>query len=432
MRFSPFILASMILSACCSADTLVTRDGKTHIGKARLEKDALTLTPSSAKPLIIPFDQLASLTFDAPVAQTPPPATQPAHWRSADVGPFRRDKGNASVESDRIVLFDSTTGLRGGKEDSLFFFHQKIRNSATLVARVRAFAEDKYSRAGIAMRSSLDPDAPMVALVRSRSGQSGIVRRSSEGSTLEEGAISTQRVLGATWLKLERRGYTFTASESTDGKNWAVLGSVEVPMPEEILVGLASASASGAGGRSIYDCVALTADPADPASSVRSPRGLMTVDGSILGCDIAALDQEKVQFLLDGKMLALPLQKVARLAFTPLLPAHEEKLAAATGAGVLLINGDFLQGDIKSIADGQLKITSVLFGAKSIDIRREATAMSLRAPAPAKCEWEIRLTDRSLLRATALKWSKDAVTVIGPALGELTLPASRLLQITRP
>lgn len=432
--FPSAILATLLLAAACGADTLVTRDGKTLSGKARLEKDHVTLTPASSKPVAIPLDNLLSLTLDAPAPKGPPPATQPSAWLSADVGQIRGDKGVVHFDSDRITLLDSATGLRGAKNDhdSLFFFHQKVRHDATLVARLRFFEDQKFSRAGIAIRASLDPDAPMVALVRSRSAQSAIVRRSSEGSVLEDGDLSQQRILGATFLKLQRKGYTFTASESTDGVNWQTVGNVEVPMPEEVLVGLAAANCMPGGGRSVFDRVCLTASPADPASIARVPRGLVTLRGSTLACDVTAADDAKVDFLLAAQPRSLPLQQVAHIAFTPLLPAHYDKLQAATNPGVLLINGDFLDGEIKAIRDDKVHITSVLFGAKAIDTRREAAAVALRPVAPAKPLWHIDLANRSSLAVSRLILEKDTVKLTDPILGDLTFPAADLLSLKRP
>lgn len=430
----PAILATLLLAAACGADTVVTRDGKTLSGKARIEKDHVTITPPAAKPVTIPLDNLASLTLDAPAPKGPPPATQPSAWTSADVGLVRGDKGLVRFESDRITLLDSAAGLRGAKNehDSLFFFHQKVLHDATLVARLRFFEDQKFSRAGIAIRSSLAPDAPMVALVRSRTAQSAIVRRSAQGSVLEDGDISQQRILGATFLKLQRKGYTFTASESTDGVNWQTVGAVEVPMPEEIFVGLAAANSVPGGGRSVFDRVCLTASPADPASVARVPRGLITLRGSCLACDVTSADDAKVDFLIAAQPRSLPLQQVARIVFTPLLPAHHEKLQAASNPGVLLINGDFLDGEIKAIRDDKIHITSVLFGARAIDTRREAAAVALRPLAPAQPQWHIDLANRSSLAASRLTLEKDTVKLTDPILGDLTLPAADILSLKRP
>jgi hypothetical protein len=44
------------------------------------------------------------------------------------------------------------------------------------------------------------------------------------------------------WVKLERKGLTVTGSESADGVNWTVVGTVQIDLGATALIGLAVTS----------------------------------------------------------------------------------------------------------------------------------------------------------------------------------------------
>jgi hypothetical protein len=65
---------------------------------------------------------------------------------------------------------------------------------------------------------------------------------------------------GTTWLKLQRVGNTFTASQSTDGTRWFEVVSATIPMNNNYLVGMVIGSNSDAVISSHFDHVTITVE----------------------------------------------------------------------------------------------------------------------------------------------------------------------------
>jgi regulation of enolase protein 1 (concanavalin A-like superfamily) len=54
--------------------------------------------------------------------------------------------------------------------------------------------------------------------------------------------VTQGRLTGPFWLKLVRKGHTFTGYTSPDGKTWTTFSSAEVPLKKIMYVGLPAAS----------------------------------------------------------------------------------------------------------------------------------------------------------------------------------------------
>jgi chitinase len=90
------------------------------------------------------------------------------------------------------------------------------------------------------MRRSLYPGSPHAfALVSAGSGVSFQQRTVGKGksSTVASGSGAVP-----VWLRIVRKGSQFTASRSTDGATWKVMGTTTISMPSTIYVGLAVTS----------------------------------------------------------------------------------------------------------------------------------------------------------------------------------------------
>jgi hypothetical protein len=93
---------------------------------------------------------------------------------------------------------------------------------------------------------------------------------------------------------------------------------------------------------------------------------------------------------------------------------------------VLLARGDFVDGEIQSIENGQVKISSILFGTRSFDAKKEVLAIALHEISPAPSKYEVRLRDDSLLSAGAVAFERDALVIQDSILGTVRLPSARL------
>ncbi|MEZ0265976.1 MAG: hypothetical protein ACAI43_14700 [Phycisphaerae bacterium] len=436
-------VALLALVPIARADTVVTTAGKTHTGRAEWVANSIEVTPEKGgAKSTVPLAELAAATFDPPattVAKKPSASTRPMDWTPADVGE-KVAPGRVEFGRDRdagvVTLFDTPYSPRSYKYkkntsfDHFVLLGQTVAGDVTLVARLRTLDDGKGARAGLIVRA-VGADGACAMVGRGPDGTTVLHRRAVGAKEGEDIAKSTTPVFGATWLKLARQGNTFTASESTDGKAWTAVGTCEIPLEAEVVVGLAAHSGWGTvDGRTVFDNVTLTAD-ASAASAGRAARGVVTAGGSFVAGEVGDVVDGQIEILkADGPGRRIPLDRVARVVLGSLLPAQAEKLAALAD-GVMLANGDVIEGEFKGIEGGKLKVVSVLFGAKSIDARHEAAGVVLRAVATTPAAFEVRLADRSVLRATAVEAVAGKVKLTEADLGVVDIAGVDVVEVRR-
>jgi hypothetical protein len=158
--------------------------------------------------------------------------------------------------------------------------------------------------------------------------------------------------------------------------------------------------------------------------------GIVLKNGTTLAGEVKEMDETVVQFAPLGQAIqTLKAANVARLQFRSMSP----QLAARTGggvAGILLLNGDFIEGDLKTLKKGQATISSIIFGLHSYDTANQAAAVVLR-PFQQAGRFVVRTNKGSALFAEVLEVREDAVVVSEPLLGEMRLGVNELLDIRR-
>src|SRR5690606_9756835 len=103
---------------------------------------------------------------------------------------------------------------------------------------------DSEAEAGIMFRERLDADSPFVALMVPyiRTGLKGVtLSRSVEGGSVSK-IEPNQQFLLPYWVKLVRLGDQFTSLVSQDGNDWTIVGAVNVPLTQDVYIGLAADS----------------------------------------------------------------------------------------------------------------------------------------------------------------------------------------------
>jgi hypothetical protein len=97
-----------------------------------------------------------------------------------------------------------------------------------------------WTKAGVMMRATLAPGSPQAFMLVSAGKGLAFQRRTVAGGT----TTSTSGGLGTApkWVKLSRRGAEVTASISSNGTAWTVVGGDNFSMAGPIYVGLALSS----------------------------------------------------------------------------------------------------------------------------------------------------------------------------------------------
>jgi hypothetical protein len=190
----------------------------------------------------------------------------------------------------------------------------------------------------------------------------------------------------------------------------------------------ASLSKTNVPANHLFPSKAAPVHGAAPSDGGKLPPGLVLRNGAFLAGAIEAASETSIRAAGAFRNKPLSTINVARILCQPLSKAMEARIVPGR-AGVLLDKGDFVDGNFLGIEDGQVKVSSILFGTRSFDAKKEVLAVALHDVSPAPANYEIRLRDQSLLPAAAVTFGRDALVVQDSILGMVQLPAGELALI---
>jgi O-glycosyl hydrolase len=162
------------------------------------------------------------------------PSTLPAPWASQDVG-FPVVAGQATYAAGTFTVLGAGVDI-WDVSDQFRFVYRTIDGDGEIVARVGSLlATDVWAKAGVMIRQDLAADSPNV--VAQATAASGMVfqRRETRGGL----TASVKGFLGAApaWVRVSRAGNVFRGYY-WDGAKWTLMGTVTIPMPVRIYIGL--------------------------------------------------------------------------------------------------------------------------------------------------------------------------------------------------
>lgn len=205
-------------------------------------------------------------------------ASLPGGWKSTDIG----NVGQAGVASYANGVFRVAGGGADiwGSADAFQFVAQPLSGNGEIVARVDSeLNTSPYAKAGIMIRQTLDPESAHVMLDVKPDGGIEFMTRSAAGAITR--FLGSASVGSRPWLTLRRAGSTVTASVSTDGAFWTIIGST--PLSGGAYVGLVVTSHDVAAlNQAVFDQVTMAADSGTslPLSWSQADVGLVGQAGS--------------------------------------------------------------------------------------------------------------------------------------------------------
>ncbi|MGH8021816.1 MAG: endo-1,3-alpha-glucanase family glycosylhydrolase, partial [Opitutaceae bacterium] len=186
----------------------------------------------------------ASNTTPAPAPGTPEPAPTPSNpgglaLFSSDIG-APAISGSTSLGNGVYTLRAGGTDI-WGRSDQFRFARATVSGDADLTVRVKSVTHtDHWAKTGLMFRASLDADSAFVGVYLSPgAGLTMQWRNTSGGNANGTAAI---RSSAPRWLRLARRGNTFTGYHSADGSSWVKITSVAIGLPSAAQAGLALTS----------------------------------------------------------------------------------------------------------------------------------------------------------------------------------------------
>jgi glucose/arabinose dehydrogenase/regulation of enolase protein 1 (concanavalin A-like superfamily) len=169
----------------------------------------------------------------------PAGGTIPAPWVDTDIGSVGVP-GNASYSSGTFTVNGSGSDI-WASVDSFHFLYQTLGLNGQIIARVGSQQNtDPWAKTGIMIRDGLTNNAANAfVLITPANGIRFQYRPTLGGNT---SSISGGSGVAPYWFKLVRSSNTFSASKSTDGTNWTLIGSATINMQTNVSVGLAVTS----------------------------------------------------------------------------------------------------------------------------------------------------------------------------------------------
>jgi hypothetical protein len=179
-------------------------------------------------------------------------STVPRGWDTFDVGQVGL-LGDALSEDGTFTVIGAGSDI-WGTADSYRYVRNAMDDDGEITARVTSEqADNTFAKAGLLIRS---PDLGVTVVLDVRpNGLIEFMARATQGGQMQFVAGSAASF--PVWLKLQRAGRDqFTASISSDGKDWQTIGSVTAALPGEVEAGLAVTSHdTGALNTSTFDHV---------------------------------------------------------------------------------------------------------------------------------------------------------------------------------
>ncbi len=179
-----------------------------------------TVTSGPVQVLVVPPD-----------GPSPPPP-----WNHMDIGDVGQP-GSAYFTHDTFTVSGSGSDIWGAA-DAFHYVYQLYAGDGAIIARVTSIQDtDGYAKVGLMFRQTLQPDAPnAMTFITPLYGVDFQSRASSDTLSSYVQGVSARSPF---WLKLQRRGNTFSGYAAADGTNWVFLSVVTIPMPKTIYVGVA-------------------------------------------------------------------------------------------------------------------------------------------------------------------------------------------------
>ncbi len=143
-----------------------------------------------------------------------------------------------------VMMSGYSDGDAEGTDDAHTFAYRQLNGDGEVLVRVDSLSNSEgWARAGVAIRESPDSGSPYAAVtVTAAHGVSFAHRRRKDAEGVQMNRVGPHV---PHWVKLTRRGNTFTAQHSEDGTTWRDIldatgepVAVTVPMPNSACIGL--------------------------------------------------------------------------------------------------------------------------------------------------------------------------------------------------
>ena len=150
--------------------------------------------------------------------------------------------------------------------------------------------------------------------------------------------------------------------------------------------------------------------------------GVFSWGGSRIASNPTTADDSAVKFEEGNYPERISTVNVARIVMRPIPIKHRGHLTAGR-PGVLLRNGDFIEGEFQSLKEDWLVLNSILFGVKVYGLDEVMALVLAKIKKPTKSSrFELVLENGSLFHVRGFVVDEGKITVDDPTVGKLKIP----------
>jgi len=159
-------------------------------------------------------------------------------------------------------------------------------------------------------------------------------------------------------------------------------------------------------------------------------RGILLRNGTFLSGAVRSIVGDGVKFVHRGdKEYTLPLHQVARAVFR-ISPRNALLGNPELAQGALLGNGDFIEGQLQFGRGRDVKVSSVLFGLKGYNFdSSDLAALVFTSPSAGEARYELCMADNSIVMAKTISVAPEQIEIVEPLLGALQVPRDAVTEI---
>jgi len=173
-----------------------------------------------------------------------------------------------------------------------------------------------------------------------------------------------------------------------------------------------------------------SAMPRGQSREERSPAGVLLRNGTFLAGPVERATESSLRMTGFFSNNPISTLNVARIHLQPLAKSSLSRLQPGR-TGVLLAKGDFMECEFRGLSDGQVQVTSILFGTRKYDAKKDVLALVLRELSSTRASFEIQLLDRSRLLAASVELRGEDLLVQDATFGAVSIPMSLVAEIKR-
>ena len=150
--------------------------------------------------------------------------------------------------------------------------------------------------------------------------------------------------------------------------------------------------------------------------------GVFSWGGSRIASNPRTADDSAVKFEAGNYPERISTVNVARIVLRPVPIKHRGRLEAGR-SGVLLRNGDFIEGEFQSLKEDWLVLNSILLGVKVYGLDEVMALVLAKIKKPTKSSrFELKLENGSLFHVRGFKVDEGKITVDDPTVGKMKIP----------